>query len=754
MLRRSTTGKIAWNSSALRRFATSHVALALAGLILSRAQAPAQGNSGYVDSSICAGCHQEIAKSYRLTGMGRSFYSPRPESTVEDYTAHNSFYHATSDRYYTMFERGGKLYQRRHQIGYGGQETNVMEKQVDYVVGSGIHAHTYLHRTAENKLVELPVSWYAEKGGYWAMSPGYDRRDQQDFRRAIPSDCMFCHNGYPESPKGSVSDEAVFSTPLPEGIDCQRCHGPGRAHVDAAGSGRASADAIRRGIVNPARLDRDRQLDVCMQCHLETTSLPLPNAIRRYDRGPYSYRPGEPLGNNTLYFDRAPGTGYDDRFEVAHQGYRLRKSACFRASRMTCTTCHNPHQGERGQQAVQRYVSICRNCHATSHASGIPAGGATCLDCHMPKRRTDDVVHVVMTDHYIQRRKPDRDLLAEFSETAEKPYQGEVVPYDPPLPRQTADDLYLAVAQVQHGSNLQTGIPRLEKAIARSKPVGPEFYFELGNAYAQAGKPNEAVRWLQEALRHRPDFHPALAKLAAVLVTSGMLSRAVDAGERAAFAQPSNTVVLTNLGNAHLQKGNIDRARQVLQKAIHLNPDLPDARNLLGLAALRKGERPQGESFFREAIRIQPDFAEAHNNLANLLAGSGDYRQAAYHFEKAIASNPQYVEAHHSYGLILALMRSSEKAVAELEEAARLDPQAAQIHVDLGDVLVANGRSANAAGEYRRAIELQPELHEAHLALGTILARTGAVSEARAHFQKAAESPDPAIRQAALKALR
>ena len=699
----------------------------LAALILSGAGASGQNNSGYVDSSVCAGCHQEIAKSYRLTGMGRSFYRARPETSAEDYSTHNTFYNAASDRHYTMLERDGRLYQRRHQIGYGGKETNVVEKQIDYVVGSGIHSHTYLHRTPENKLVELPVSWYTEKGGYWAMSPGYDRPDQQDFRRAIPNDCMFCHNGYPEPHKPSDLGEPVFSSRLPEGIDCQRCHGPGRAHVETAGSGHAAPDVIRRAIVNPAKLSRDRQLEVCLQCHLETTSLPLPNAIRRFDRAPYSFRPGELLGNYALYFDHAPDSGYDDRFEVAHAGYRLRKSACFQSSQMTCTTCHDPHRAERGQQAAQHYLAICRNCHTTAHASGMPAGGSTCLDCHMPKRRTEDAVHVVMTDHYIQRRKPDRDLSAPIGETAGKPYAGEVVLYYPPSPAQTSDDLYVALAQVQHGSNLINGIPRLEKTIVKNKPQRAEFYFELGNAYAETAEYDAAIQWFQEALRHRPNFGPALAKAAAVLALKGDLARAVEAGEKAAVALPSNTVVLTNLGNAYLQKGNIEHARQVLQKAIQVNPDLPDAQNLLGLAAVRTGDRMGGEALFRDAIRIQPDLAEAHNNLANLLAGSGDYAQAAYHFEKAIASNPAYVAAHHSYGLILALLHSPEKAVAELEEAARLDPKSAEIRGDLA---------------------------EAHLALGMLLLRDGRSAEAQVHLRKAAESPDPAVRQAALKALR
>src|SRR5205807_3945007 len=139
----------------------------------------------------------------------------------------------------------GHWFQRRQQIGFNGKESNIIERQVDYVIGSGNHGRTYLHRNSEGRLIELPVSWFSENGGYWAMSPGYDRPDQQDFRRAIAFNCMFCHNTYPvPAPK----EEAVFPATLPEGIDCQRCHGPGRTHAEAAGRN-APAEVIRRAIV-------------------------------------------------------------------------------------------------------------------------------------------------------------------------------------------------------------------------------------------------------------------------------------------------------------------------------------------------------------------------------------------------------------------------------------------------------------------------------------------------------------------------
>jgi len=311
----------------------------------------AQGSN----SQVCAACHRDVWETYRRTGMGQSFYPPSPERTVEDFTNRNTYYHQPSDSYFTMLRRDGKYYQRRYQVDSSGKQANLMEKQIDYIMGSGNHSRAYLHRTEDNKLVELPLAWYAEKGGYWAMNPGYDRPDHDGFRRPIAYDCMFCHNAYPEIPAGHEQPFAppVYAGALPEGIDCQRCHGPGSRHAKLAATAGAKRADIRNAIVNPSRLTAERQIEVCMVCHLETTSFPLPNAIQRYDRGPFSYRPGEAMGAFILNFDHAAGTGREDKFEIVNAAYRLRRSVCFLKSngKMLCTTCHNPHDIPRGEAA-------------------------------------------------------------------------------------------------------------------------------------------------------------------------------------------------------------------------------------------------------------------------------------------------------------------------------------------------------------------------------------------------------------------
>jgi predicted CXXCH cytochrome family protein len=693
--------------------------------------------------------------------MARSFSKVR----VDD-SANARFYHGASDRHYTMVERGGALVQRRHQTGFGGTEANVVEVTAEYVIGSGNHARTFVHRAPDGRLLQLPVSWYADRGGHWAMSPGYDRPAHLDFRRVIDEGCMSCHNGYP---RGQLQDDGAgpkFSRDLPEGIDCPRCHGPGQQHVDAMRAG--NVDAARRAIVNPAALDRERQLEVCMQCHLEPTSSPLPFQIRRYEHLPFSYVPGRPLGDAFIYFDHAPTSAreYGDKFEIAGGAYRLRQSSCFQNSQMTCVTCHNPHDVPRGEGAVQHYVAVCRSCHDTAHPSGAPRAAfagprSTCLDCHMPKRRAEDAVHVVMTDHLIQRRRPARDLTATLKEPAAADtnhYRGEVVLYYPPaLPSTPENELYLALAQVQQGSNLAAGVPRLQKAIETYAPNRVEFYYELAHAYAKTADHAAVIRWSEAALQHNVNFAPALKELASAAAALGQWDRAIEALQRAVALRSRDAHAMADLGNAYLQRHRVDEAIETLRRALALDSTLSRASNTMGLASLAKADPDRAEPHFREAIRIQPDLAEAHNNLANLLAGRHAYAEAAYHFEEALQSDPKYAEAHHSYGLVLAMMKSYTKAAAELKEALRFSPGLARPHTDLADVLAITGRVGEAAREYELAIQANPSEYEAHYGLGEILARQRRTSEAVAHFQAAAQSSDPALRDAArtrLAALR
>ena len=574
----------------------------------------------------CAACHPKETAAYERTGMGRSFYKPAHGTQLE-----GAYYHKPSDTYFAMVLRDGNYVQQQYQIGPDGKRINESERQVDYILGSGNHSRTFLHRRPDNTLVQMPLAWYAEKGGTWAMSPGYDRPDHQGFGRKVTYDCMFCHNAYPGTPAGHSSprDRPIF-TRVPEGIDCARCHGDGTKHMESSG---------RVALVNPAG-----QMDVCLQCHLETTSSPLPASIVRYERGPFSYRPGEPLADFILHFDHAPGSGFEDKFEITGSAYRLRKSRCFLESngKLTCTTCHNPHSNEPVGSAV------CRTCHAVAHTAS-----TDCIGCHMPKWPTQDVPHATMTDHYI-RSRPSPPLKPPAT------YGGPVVPYYTP-----ADELYLAVAQVTQTSNLAAGVKQLAASVSKFKPAKAEFYLQLGDAWRSAGAAANAIPAYEEAVRHDPRSAAARERLGMALAGLKRYPPAQQSLREALKLNPS-AATWVQLALVQAQAGAAREAMATLERAIALDRDLPDAYATAGAIQFELGDTAAAEQKLRSAIRIQPNYAAAQNNLGALLSETGRFEEARYHFEEALLLQNNYPGAHYNYALALIRVKRYDEAKVQL----------------------------------------------------------------------------------------
>lgn len=757
------------------------IVLGLIGLAARSQMAPQPSTSEYVDLQTCRPCHSDIFDSYQEVAMGRSFYLPSAENVIEDYKVDNHYYHELSNRHYRMLQRDGRFYQRRYQLDAQGREHNVFEMEVTHIIGSGNHARSYLNLDAGGVLRELPVSWYTQEQR-WAMSPGYDRPDHEDFSRQVTHACMFCHNAYPPLPEPSdrLGLDSRFPRELPSGIDCQRCHGPGSGHLELVSSGTADAADIRQTVVNPVRLGPEREMEVCMQCHLQVATAG-PH-IQRFGRPIYSYRPGEPLAEYSVRFDLVdPRTGeLSERFEVDSSSYRLLRSPCFIQSRgkMTCTTCHDPHHAPRGEEAVRHYRERCMDCHAEVSPLAHPQPGESdCASCHMPQRRTQDAVHVVMTDHFIQRRPPPReDLLAPLKED-HSPKPDEVVLHQPDALPDSEREIYLGLGQIRAPVHSARGVERLELALPRWQGTSPEPYLQLALAQVESGDLDQAGIHLRKALEAGPELAPARFQLGEVLRRQGRPDEAAEQYRHALRLNPGHAAAHNGLGlilkerdqveaalehfrlavrsdllsaEAHansgtifLQEGQVEEATREFHRALQIEPNNPGVYRSLGVVRAGLGRHPQAVGAFRQAISLKPDDAEAHYNLGLSQRELGRQQEAVQAFQKAIDLRPDYAEAHSSLGVTHGQTGRLPEAVEAFRRAVKIDPGYGEAWSNLGLVLGQLGQWREAAAALAQTVRIDPEDFQTHLKLGLAYGQAEEFQQAVEAFQKAIEvKPD------------
>ena len=437
-----------------------------------------------------------------------------------------TFHHIPSDRYYRI-EKGRM---QRYQVDpRTGEEIHKLSRSIDLAIGSGNHATTYIHRTAQGRLIELPLSWYSRTHG-WQMSPGYDRADHEDFRREISDTCLFCHSG----------------SPNPSPIGCHRCHGPTAQHLQSP---------IRGSVLNPARLPSNRQLDVCLQCHLQTSSAGLQDSVRRPGMSTWGFQPGMLLGEYKMLFARenVPAT----RLEINSSAYRLMQSACFLKSKgkMLCTSCHDPHTGKVKTNA-------CRKCHSNAHSREARIEQQSCESCHMPKRNPVDAIHTRITDHRIATRPPTSDA----TEEDHTPYRGKAVPF-----YTDADPFTLAAVN-------RSDDPSIYRKLGERDSNNVSLLAMLGKVLLRRQYPSSAASILERAVSLNPACTDCLAHLAVANALRGNLQQALKILQNAVSDNPDHVLSWTNLGITYEALGNVQAANRAYTEALLIQPDSREAQ--------------------------------------------------------------------------------------------------------------------------------------------------------------------------------
>jgi hypothetical protein len=515
----------------------------------------AQRKAAYVGNEACAKCHAPIYQSYQKTAMARASGPALDALTPADFT------HKASGVHYRIYRENGRAWLSFERSGDAEMRG---KRELLYYIGSGRRGRTYLFGN-DGFLFESPVNWYADKQ-LWDTAPSYQSASEAPLDLLAYPSCLHCHVSGMHAPEEGTENRYPKPAFEQNGVSCERCHGPGAAHV-AGGT-----------IINPAKLTPARRDEVCMQCHLEGKV-----AIERAGRHVYEYRPGDRLSDYIRYFELIGAQG--TALGAVSQVEALAQSECKKKSgeAMSCTSCHNPHEGVSAENRVAYYRGKCLACHGAAFGAKHHPDHPDCTACHMPASASADVAHTQVTDHRIPRNP----------QVAPQLLQDAPVPTTSSLPRLVAfpndgsatdsRDLALAWTSLVEGG-MTDAEPEAQNELSQAvkqSPEDPAILSALGYIEQKHGNVDDARRLYQRALAIDPDWIDAASNLGVIEGREGHFGAALKLWLAAFQKAPHRSSIGLNIARAYCAEEKFSDARTYVLRVLEFNPDLGRARQML-----------------------------------------------------------------------------------------------------------------------------------------------------------------------------
>ncbi len=306
--------------------------------------------------------------------------------------------------------------------------------RVDALIGSKWQ-QAYASKLPDGRLVVLPIQYSKVEGGwvnYWKIVDGSSERSDIGHFQGTPDgalyqrDCAPCHtsqlryDGAGASPATAQFREG--------GIDCEMCHGPSQAHVDAMRGGSHAGPRAISGAQPPVdfrKISAEQSVAICEQCHMQSLAHePEAGGAVNYSQTALPFI----APTVSICFRITPARSFMPTAASARplssakpsNGRAASGKAKPPACRATIPTRTIAARNQKSLKFAPDSDEMCLQCHQslrdrperhTRHAAASEA--SRCVSCHMP--RNMDALMFRARSHQID-EIPDAEMTARFGD--------------------------------------------------------------------------------------------------------------------------------------------------------------------------------------------------------------------------------------------------------------------------------------------------------------------------------------------------
>jgi len=275
----------------------------------------------------------------------------------------------------------------------------------------------------------------------------------------------------------------------------------------------------------------------------------------------------------------------------------------------------------------------------------------------------------------------------------------------------------------------------LRKAIAL-EPKLVDAWNGLGTVLASSGRPAEAEKAYDEALKLLPGRAETLINRATVRRTLGHLEGALEDIRNAITANAQYVLAWRLLGTIQRDAKNHGEAALAFRKIDGLGQANALDLVLLGESLAGSGDVPGGLNALARAEVMDPKSVTMCISMAQVLGNKGEIEKALTYLERALAIEPSNHFAWSSQGYALMKLGRLPEAVQALETAVALAPEFASGWINLGEAQLRSKNLGRAIQALEKAIALAPKAMDARLFLAQAYLGTRQPAKSREQAQR------------------
>lgn len=238
----------------------------------------------------------------------------------------------------------------------------------------------------------------------------------------------------------------------------------------------------------------------------------------------------------------------------------------------------------------------------------------------------------------------------------------------------------------------------------RINPLALDARLALASVLTEQKNLAEADAQYQHGIRLFKDNPEALNKIAVHMAEHGHARKAIELFQSIAHAEPeSRSIMLVNIGNAHLRLDDRQTAIAFFQHAIKADPENALAHSRLGDMENENGRIEKAAGYFDRACTLEPDNSSYHASAGTAYLQLKDNDRAATHLRRSVEIVPEQPLILYNLAVALLLTDTEDAAIKELTMAVRIDKGYARAWYLKAQIEKQLGRTADATASARRA---------------------------------------------------